>query len=657
MSDSVEVVASDDTPRPTFLGRLPDLPKLPAVKHLVDELRRRGFTDAGANAVARAQTDPSAFRRRLPDPVPQRVDGGTIYVVYAELWTHAVAPMPTNWRLSEDYTYPFGGAVARTPLSKPTAQIGDAPERRLLVKDPDAVVAALDHEVLDLLEDNDLRESIMREGVRDHIFTSALTIEHVDDEPVTLLVADDGSSRITSCLSLLDTPVRDVVYRYAVDQRALRARIGRDLQLADADIDDLTGDDIARLAALIVPAAVVVDFKADDGSRVDIARAIEYRVGNIHVDPPKAWSETSKLDSQLSAALDACVERGRLNEEKRAYLEGLSTPDEAEAAGLSRFADDRAITLFEFFVPQANARVIHAGIRGLMAASAMRPHRRNRVELAVEASIRSFRHEADQNADRARRTLNDVFSRLASRNPHFVAGKLPEDLRDEALAELVDDSQGNATDQLIAQAAFWLARYNCVRPTSGGQHQGSSATDARWPGQLLRDVVKDDRGVHQLYQAIVDGRDGSRPRAVREDGRPISTARNAFRYVDDAFLRETWPVTVAPGGADPDGTAGPGVPVSTTPENELNRRREDVRSAVLEFERCVEALKGPTDADTGRPLVSIRGISSVFITEMKGILDDSITDLGAYGWVWNQRNPEGPRDDVSDDEAEADHPA
>jgi hypothetical protein len=631
---------------PAFVRALPTLAKSTAVKRLQDELVARGFGPDGSASVARVVTDPSEARRLLQAPSRQRIADGTLLGIITTVWVPGVAPLVTNFRMAEDATFPIAGGNARAPLPKPTAAPDGRPERSITVGDSDSLIRALDFEIAELLERNRLVESIAAEGVRENLLLSVLSIEHANGAaPVAIPVSDDGSSRLSSCYEILGLRPEEVIYTLRKDERAYRSRIGAILDLANKSASEATEEDYAKLAALVAPAFIVVGFESDDPkSAMDIAMALEYRVGNLHVDPPKEWSVGSKYDSQLSAALDECVRKGKLSKKERLYFEGMLSPDDAGDAGFSPDLDRRGASIQRFFVERKNVIPINAGVRGLLAANSMRFGPGDRMALAVEAAIRPFRANTSRTLVKSsRQLLQQVYEMSELASGWTLRPKIElTALRDEALKELETlGKPGPACRELLCLAGYHLAENRVIRPTSGGQHQDKRATST-----LLRALLDDAHGIRFLHQAIVDGRAGSAPRAVNEDGSLVVNVRGEYVVADDAWVRRSWPAPKPAGSSTSTPVGGGSVTGLGNPIQELHQRKESFRTAVRSARDRLAELGKVLDPDTGQPLVSVLGLSPEFVSKVNADFTGMMIELLRYQAAHENRTDVVDEDDV-----------
>lgn len=70
---------------------------------------------------------------------------------------------------------------------------------------------------------------------------------------------------------------------------------------------------------------------------------------------------------------------------------------------------------------------------------------------------------------------------------------------------------------------------------------------------------------------------------------------------------------------------------------------------MLEVQRLLNEIEAhPLDPDRGLPLVQVKGLSSVFVEEVVGILNGVGAKLGAFGVIYSTRSDVAePEDDES----------
>jgi hypothetical protein len=71
---------------------------------------------------------------------------------------------------------------------------------------------------------------------------------------------------------------------------------------------------------------------------------------------------------------------------------------------------------------------------------------------------------------------------------------------------------------------------------------GNAERDNRSPGAVLALVMSSEHGIHLLYQAIVDGREGQPPRRVDDQGNRVPDGTGVVPAIANAWLRDTFPV-------------------------------------------------------------------------------------------------------------------
>lgn len=599
-----EVAPSDGTESPVLPHGPIDLPPKSGRDRLVDDLVARGMREGAAVAVARAVVSPRSARAQLRAPVRRRVAGGALEVVFAPVFVAAVSASPVNPRTEAACAYPAGGVRnQRPPLPAPKAADGAA-ELILRAETEQVLLGSLEQATGALLGSPDagLIDDIRLDGIREPLLLVAASIRHENGRSTPpILISADGSTRVASAHEVLGLSPSDVLYHFRVhEDRRYRSWMSDLKRLAESKLDDdLTDDEKAHLRSCIAPAEIVVGWIPDES--IDIARAIDSRLGQIHVDPPSKWSDAAKLDHQLNAAIDALDEAGQVTTESALYLAGLLTPDEAVAHGFGRELDDRALEALSVFVPKNEA--VNAALRQL-ASRPTKISTRARLRVAAEAAIRPLRVELTTSKEaEARNALEATFHFLSDAidlGTWEPSGAGLVALRDTALAEVRgrEAMVGPATAELLARGMFWLA----VRGAASMSTRGGMA-DRRQPAQVLLRLSKSTHAMHVLYQAVVDGRAGKQPRKVESDGRLwISTGADRDEITETWLRSEVIPKE--------EGSLDDEIEIETTPEEELIELEAELVTEAKQLADAFAALTGPRGSD-GTPLVQTRGVALV----------------------------------------------
>jgi hypothetical protein len=560
VADDIAPEQSGDS-LPGWRPALWTLPRAAAVDNLTAALLRQGLTESAARALSRSAVRPDDMRRRLADPAELRVQGGTLLIAETRLWSAFVLPHPANPREYGHRHYPLGRSAA---VGRMMAEPGSAPsapaELELHVDTPAVICQRLDNAKARLVRDNPLAEDIAVEGVLQPLTVVPLTVRHRDGHPpATLLVAADGSSRVSAVHDLLgQTPSRNA---YAYDERTARGEIGRWLRLVRSQgWQGLSEAERRGVRALTVPARVVVGFRANDHEQQAFHTAVRNFIGLTHIRPPRPYGPAVENEAKADAVLDSLAEPTRgghthLPEAEKHWFAGTITEEEARSKGLSGHRDVRAAEIVRALLGGGlgTARRVNDGIRSLTAKQ--RPKREERVDIAVELILRPVRTERDDDAKfvRPRRAVLQRAYRLPEIEdlpgdvPLEGAGGSPrtlEGLRDAALEEvgqgLGDCGRlGPAQTELAVKAAYHMAMAEPMalqREVFGG----SDEEDDRGAATVLRAMLSRRRGVLQAYEVVRAARLNDRLREVDENGRPTRTAEGEVRELTDALVRHTY---------------------------------------------------------------------------------------------------------------------
>src|SRR5262249_44375343 len=152
-------------------------------------------------------------------------------------------------------------------------------------------------------------------------------------------------------------------------------------------------------------------------------------------------------------------------------------------------------------------------------------------------------------------------------------GMTIEERRDAALRELDGGHPGPHCYRLGAQGAYWLAIQRILREARF--FASETVRDSRQPQRLVDELVGTSWGIHTLYQAVVDGRDGQPIARVERDGRRAKAVTGGVLALSPETLRAdiappAGPILSKPSQDD----SAPALPTRM-----LLTRREDFRKA------------------------------------------------------------------------------
>lgn len=634
-----EFLNDDDLLAERPIDGIASVAKSQAVKALSDRLVALGHTLGAAQAISNAVVDPGAVRQSLNVPVRRRVRGGTLLCIDAQVWPPAICPSPTNPRGYSELLYPAGFTSndngRRRPLTSMETNPNSPRELLLEVLDQGHLIEAAAGAIGTVVSTNDLKETVGREGVLSPLLLVPVRVHHQDDavEDIHLLVSADGSSRTVATWQHWDID-ESSIYRHATDRRSLRQRMGQIQTLLQRDRTELGASDLARLRVAQVPALIIIDYEPDDAAAggVDLHQAVMSAVSLVHVDPPRAWATGSDQDVKATAVLEEFSRRAILTQRRAEWMAGMLTPEEAEGEGFSRHADVRAAAIFHTLGNDKVSNVLNSGLRKL-AGRDIRPRREKRLEVVAELMIRPHRQRLGSSLEKSfRNSLHRALQYPDFTSYWRVSGRSPEALREAALADLRRDGAGANIRELALQGAFYLAMHGALRIS------GPHSPDRREPAQLLRDIVAEPHGINLLTQAIIDGRDGVAPRAVRNDGSIIELPAGDDKSVDDRWLRLTFAntATAAKESSSASGVEAP----SPSPVADFLRAREELRRVVAQLDASMTALREPRAA-TGRPIVEEQGLAPDFVDDLLRVIGQANKRLGGYSFAFETRHGAG----------------
>jgi hypothetical protein len=615
-----------DVPSP--VPALPELAKMQAVTRLTRTLIERGLHDNAAEAIAVAVCDPSGVRRLLEQPTILRVGGGSLEVIYTDVWVPAILPCPANPRMLPALSHAVENHAGRLRPLPALAANSTSPE---LVMAPVTSVELVEHLNAQrnyLQDNNDLTTSVGNHGIREPLLLVPLTLEgltigneltahldvHSDEEWPTILTSVDGNSRLSAAYRHLRLDPGEVVTKLLGSPRATRQRVGNTLALQHKDGPTSTETEEA-LRAVVAPAAIIVGFTPEIAGR-DLSDAIQSRLGAIHVAPPKPWNPASRFDLLLNVSLEALQRDfdeyatgiGVDSQDYREWLAGNLTPEQSVEAGLDPQPDFRAVALRWWF-RQRDADISGA-IRRLDITGKVTPDMR--ANIAAEGALRGFRSALTAiEADNARRVLAQLFQLEDltgdwSTNDTDGLGSLSAATR-KSIAEVENTGRpGPHARVLMLLAFYWMARYRIVPlQTRGGQSDRRKITD------VLTMMCRSEHGMRVLGQVIKDGRSGHEPRVVDIEGKLETKNGKDVRLTDD-WIRRTW-------------SKGRKDAPSASARQELDNRSERLIELVREVTGALTGLREPRAGD-GLPLVDTVGlrqaVANQLLLELDAIRDD-----------------------------------
>lgn len=603
---------------------LPALPKMAAVNRAATAGAEAGLPPEFATALAHAAVDPSELRSLLRRPTRMNIAGGVIEAIDLDLYVPGLVPLPTNNRTMEKRVYPAAGADGYAgPLTGPRSASGATTTLWIEGEGVSHVQDETERAREFILANNNLRESIAARGIAMPVNVVFFELRHRDGEPsMPLLGTADGSSRITNAQQVLGLTDPQTHYHYPTNRDDYRRFIGA---ISEADPEALLPAARKRLIrqrnALITPARVFLRFKPTrDG--YDYARAVNAFVGMLHVDPPRPWSQTGKLEAMAEAVLDVLRGEDVLDDPVHDYLAGLLTPEQAEGEELPVARDEQAAFVLAALLREHHRDLVERGIRDVTAKKSVSAGRRTDViaELALRPtrSVAATLETKDTERQRAER-MRAPYLRCARLTRYAtvswkVTRRSPEDLLEAALAELRVDPPGSQPDpgmwvnrmELAAIAQYHLTAWGGLRRES----MGDTGADKRGPQQILELMLRDERGLRLLAQAITDGRAGTHPRRVTKAGAFQRGIRDEYGSwhedpagkampIEDAWLRYE---VYATGTTLP----RPVTPPNETPRMKATRLKNQIAQYIEQVNLDVDELANVEEAQSG-PLLDREG--------------------------------------------------
>ncbi|MDO8213898.1 hypothetical protein [Conexibacter sp. CPCC 206217] len=643
--------STDETEPGTPLVELNAPPTPAALTRLADRLRELSVSEAAAAAIARAVSDPAAIRRRLgstpsgssPGIITLRVPGGRLLAFNAEVNALAVAAWPVNPRQASRLRYPVETAPGTSEATKyrPLTEIVSSPlndELFLRVEDHQHAIWAYDRLIEYLKDLNDLAPRIAREGVISPVILAPATISAGAKDEVTVLMAVDGSSRVTAAQRLLGVTGRDILYRFPHDRRALNDATARVRQIYGRSEAEVSEDEVAQARVLNIPAFVVVAFEADEHSDVDFASAVRSYIGLTHVDPPKPWDDAGTYDTYGAAVLDELRDARKLTEAQHEYLAGLIPVRDLVSRGFSGHLDTRAAHLVHLATrpTQGVYDITGRAIRRVSRKS--RARQELRMGVFCELILRSMRVSTlgGSSVSGVRAALQRTYVLTELTEPWDVTTEPLEELLEAAVEELHHGKPGRAARELAVRGAYWLIGYGVLGRDDRGSQRG--VRDTRRPSTILSVLMRSEHGLRILHRAAVDGRASEIPRMVDDTGtilRDASGGQHARMSTD--WLRRVFPPETEDASPEP-------VTEDETPTAALERAR---RTFVKAVDACSVAMKqlAGVESTNSRPLIEEEGIAPAEVEALRMKLRHIEDQLIVYRSIHQQTYP--PVEEIS----------
>ncbi len=633
-------------------GPLPELPKMAAVGRAYKAASEFGLPEGFASALSHTVVDPAALRIALNNPTRINVAGGTIEVIDIDLYTPGLVPLPTNNRTMDMRVYPAGGVPGHLgpltgPRSEPGMSTGLWIEAQSVQHVLDEAKQAQDY----VLVKNPLKDSVAARGIVMPVTVVYFELRHRDGQPaMPLLGTADGSSRITGAHAVLnlvdprtthyDLPANRDSYRRFVDE------------VASKDLSSLGVAAARRLRwqrnALITPARIFLRFTPQPGAAAyDFGRAVAAYVGMLHVDPPRPWTPTGKLEAMAEAVLEVLRSASVLDDTLHDYLAGLLTPEAAEAAGLPTQRDAQAAHVLATLLNPDLRELVDRGIMDVTAKKSVTAPRR--IDVIAELALRPTRSAAatlrpgDPVRERAT-AMRAAYLRATHMSAYTgrrwqVTGRGPDELLEGALAELErpEAEQGNPEAwrdrlEISALAQYHLTAYEALKR----DQMGSRGSDTRGPQEILALMLQDERGLRTLRQAVVDGRAGQPPRLVDTDGQIIHGEAGSdgdIRHDPDGpevALTDRW---LRYDGFPSGGPAvRPASMPSDTPLMKSSRLQHDILHLVEQLARHLDELDR-LESPAGGMLLDQRGWPASDTKNAVDMLIEAQSKLGYWGKV------------------------
>ncbi|MFC8383549.1 hypothetical protein [Nocardia sp. NPDC057272] len=649
-------------------GPLPSLPKAAAIHRAFKAATEFGLPETFASALANSVVDPPALRIALNNPTKINVSGGTIEVIDIDMFTPGLVPLPTNTRTMDVRVYPAGGATGHLgPLIGPRSEQGIS--HGLWIQ-ADSVEHALEQakRAYDyVLVKNPLKDSVAARGIVMPVTVVYFEMRHRDNQPaMPLLGTADGSSRVTGAHAALGlNDPKTTCYDFPTNRDSFRRFVNGIVSSHPASLGATAARKLrAQRNALITPTRVFLRFTPQPGGAHGFGRAVAAYVGMLHVDPPRPWTPTGKLEAMAEAVLEVLRSAAVLDDVHHDYLAGLLTPQAAEEAGLPTEPDAQAAYVLASLLRSDRRKLVDQGIMEVTAKRSVSAPRRH--DVIAELALRPTRSAANTlmpgAVGRERAAAMRAAYLRATHLPEYasrrwdVTGREPDEIFECARAELrrPDAEQANPEAwrhrlELAALAQYHMTAYEALKRDAMGNKGG----DTRGPHELLKLMLEDERGLLLMRQAIIDGRAGNPPRIVDISGTLVHStlgdkggiqegSNGTAVAVTDHWLR----IEGFPSG----GPINRPVALPTdTPSMRATKLQDAVRNTIDHIAKLMEDLDDVEAASGGR-LMDQRGWPLTETSDIVKSLTLVQSKLGYWGVVADKQAAQIDEDAEGDDE-------
>jgi hypothetical protein len=645
-------------PRP--VAKLPEYAHAKARQTLAEKVVAAfGLSTEAASAIANSVVDPAAVRKSIGEPDDPQVEkipvpGGTLLGIRTQIWSRRVMPDPRNPRIGPSRRHPFaiepgtGDEDAKfRPVPEPRSRDGANPEIAELCVDIESshhLTWASQQAKAYVLAENNWCSSIASQGVMEAVWLVATTYQHSDGtEPVTAMITEEGSSRLTAVHDLLSIRSADVPYDY--NEARLRSHIKKLNESFERGPRD---EDLVPLRCEIIPALILVGFRRHPSGNTGFPTAVKSLVALRHVDYPKPWGQGPENESLADEVLDELYRSDLISNTERSYFAGSCTRSEALDAHLSDDPSVRAARIVRLFSSSddRNKEAIRIAVTSQSTRKRITPKLCD--ELATALILRATVVDPAK-GDQVRRYMRHAFGTAVHREPWKSTDRDFTDLVREAMNEVRDSiGSGSSADvgpaslELAVRAAYPLVISGRLNADRGSQN--NLQPDRRHPGEVLDAMRRGVQGIHQLGQALRDFKVGPRIRAVDEEGNVKKLADGSTeQMVNDVYLRGEFP---PPGKAK-------ARRVGETPSEKYENTLGTLSDAMQTLGEAFTAI-GRVLGDDGQPLVDTRGADPRDCEEWRKCIRDIDEELIVWSRTFKKAYGSKPEPPLGEYEADDD---
>ncbi|WP_433057080.1 hypothetical protein [Dactylosporangium sp. CS-033363] len=609
-------MTGEKTEMPRPLRRLPDLPDPSDIRTLRAQAKKLlGMSDRAAGALSTMWVHPEEVLPQIANPRRMRIPGGDLLYIEGRAWTPRLLADFANPRNAADYSYALAGAGGDVFKAEVAA---DAAELQITVSGRDALLDALEIAMDKTRGKNEPFPPIREQGIMDAPFGVMAVLKFGDgDTDIAVPLVKEGSSRISWAHHILGVMPEETLVQMPSSSRPIKEFVDGINEIVSKPMEDITGDERARVRCATVNFILIVGFEADAGNAPNLAEAIKVKVAQEHLNVKVDWTAAAQNSVMADDCLAATWAANLLDSrDEYNWLLGHLDRQAASDAGVAQYPDDRFARLLWLFTTKKKA--VHDAIRRPIAfvlrketGRKSQVRKTTKLPLGIELVAREFRGTNRYLPSVIERIIKVMTSgaditNIAS-NPEWQPTRQPlKSLLNGARKEQQHGNPGPASIELAVRALYYAAIYDVLRIPRNDLGAGK---DRRPIAELLEDMLGSPAGIEQLGHIIEDGRAERAPRLRDENGKATASGDGEPVVLDNDLLRDK--LFPKNGKDEPSGIGG---------KDPFLLAQRDVAKALTALQTTMQALEQIEDASQTR-IVEIQGLEPQQAMRWRKILE------------------------------------